>query len=103
MTGKRVSANDPKITSAIEEIEASILARYPDAHFEVFSGDDPEGVYLLATVDIEDVEEVTTLYIDRLVDLQVEERLPLFVISLQPFERVVADQESDLAIWNTSR
>ena len=30
------------------------------------------------------------LYTDRLIDLQVEEGLPLYVLSLQPFERVVA-------------
>jgi hypothetical protein len=30
------------------------------------------------------------LYIERLIELQVEDRLPINVLSLQPFERVVA-------------
>ena len=80
----------PLIEPAIAELMELILSTYPDARFEVSRGDDPAGVYLTATVDVEDVDEVMELYTDRLIDLQVEEGLPLYVLSLQPFERVVA-------------
>lgn len=89
--------DDPRIEPAIEDIKALILARYPGASFEVSRGDDPYGVYLTATVDVEDTDEVVDLYIDRLIDLQVEERLPLHVLPLQPFERIAATLEAELA------
>ena len=82
--------DDPKIEHAIEELKALIRARYPDADFEVSRGEDPEGVYLAATVDVEDVDDVMAIYTERLIELQVADRLPLYVLSLQPFERVVA-------------
>jgi hypothetical protein len=86
----RVSMDDPRTEPAIEELKALIRARYPETKFQVSRGEDPEGVYLAATVDVEDVDEVMTLYTERLIELQVEDRLPLYVLSLQPFERVVA-------------
>ena len=82
--------DDPGIEPAIEELKALIRARYPEVCFEVSRGNDPEGVYLVATVDVEDVDDVMALYTERLIELQVADRLPLYVLSLQPFERVVA-------------
>jgi hypothetical protein len=41
-------------------------------------------------VDIADTDEVTTLVGDRLVELQVEEGLPVYVTPLWPIQRVVA-------------
>jgi hypothetical protein len=97
MRHERIPVDDPRIEPAIEQIKALILARYPAACFEVSRGGDPEGIYLTATVDVEDTDEVMDLYIDHLIDLQVEERLPLYVLSLQPFERIVATVEAELA------
>lgn len=97
MNSDRTPMDDPRIEPAIEEIKALILARYPEASFEVSRGGDPEGVHLTATVDVEDSDEVVDLYIDRLIDLQVEERLPLYVLALQPFERIAAQVEAELA------
>lgn len=85
-----VPMDDPRIEPAIEELKGLIRERYPEAHFEVSRGEDPEGVYLAATVDVDDVDDVMALYTERLIELQVVDRLPLYVLSLQPFERVVA-------------
>jgi hypothetical protein len=41
-------------------------------------------------VDIVDTDEVTALVGDRLVELQVDEGLQLYVTPLRPVERVVA-------------
>ena len=93
MTAYQAAMDDPRIEPAIEELKQLILSSYPEARFEVTRGDDPAGVYLTATVDIEDIDKVMELYTDRLIELQVEEGLQLYVLSLQPFERIVAGLE----------
>jgi hypothetical protein len=52
---------------------------------------DPEGVYLITTVDIADTDEVIDVIGDRLVELQVDEDLAIYVTPLRPIERVVAE------------
>ena len=81
--------HDPRIAEAVAELQALIKSRYPDAHFDVSAGDDPEGVYLTATVDLEDPDEVTDLVIDRTLQLQVEEQLPVYVVPIRPLSRVM--------------
>ena len=81
---------DPRIEAAIAEMQALIRQHYPDATFDVSLGDDPVGVYLWATVDVEDRNDVIDVYIDRLVDLHVEEELPFHVIPVRPPERIEA-------------
>ncbi len=77
-----------ELDNAIAEMENLIKTQYPSASFTVSKGDDPEGTYLTATVDVEDTDEVMDLYIDRLLSLQVDEGLPLYVIPVRPPERV---------------
>jgi hypothetical protein len=72
---------------AIEEIQQLVRQRFPEATFEVGHGEDPEGVHLIATVDLDDLQEVIDLYLDRLVDMQIDEMLPLYVIPVRPLER----------------
>jgi hypothetical protein len=50
-----------------------------------------EGIYLVTTVDIADTDEVIAAIGDRLVALQVDEGLPLYVTPLRPLERVLAE------------
>jgi hypothetical protein len=68
-----------------------ITARFPQAAFVVEEGFDPEGVYLITTVDIADTDEVIAVIGDRLVELQVDEGLPIYVTPLRPIERVAAE------------
>ena len=81
----------PRIKEAIHELERLITARFPQAAFVVEEGFDPEGVYLITTVDIADTDEVIGVVGDRLVELQVDEGLPVYVTPLRPIERVVAE------------
>ena len=81
----------PRIKEAIHELEGLITARFPQAAFVVEEGVDPEGVYLITTVDIADTDEVINVIGDRLVELQVDEGLPVYVTPLRPIERVVAE------------
>ena len=80
----------PRMNEAVTELQESISARFPPATFVVEEGFDPEGVYLVATVDIPDTDEIIAAVGDRLLDLQVNEGLPIYVTPLRPIDRVVA-------------
>jgi hypothetical protein len=81
----------PRMEEAVQELKRMITARFPQATFVVEEGVDPEGIYLVTTVDIADTDEVIDLVGDRLVALQVEEGLPVYVTPLRPIERVAAE------------
>jgi hypothetical protein len=75
---------------AVRELKGLITARFPQASFVIEEGFDPKGTYLVATVDIADTDEVIDVVGDRLVELQVDEGLPVYVTPLRPIKRVVA-------------
>jgi hypothetical protein len=77
--------------AAIHDLRDMITARFPQATFVIEEGFDPEGMYLVPTVDIADTDEVIDTIGDRLLVFQVEEGLPLYVTPLRPIERVIAD------------
>ena len=81
----------PRIKEALHELKGLITARFPQAAFVVEEGFDPEGIYLVTTVDIADTDDVIATVGDRLVELQVDEGLPVYVTPLRPIERVVAE------------
>jgi len=81
----------PRMKEAIDELKGLITARFSQATFVVEEGFDPEGVYLVTTVDIADTDDVIAVIGDRLVELQVDEGLPVYVTPLRPIERVVAE------------
>jgi len=76
---------------AVNELKGSICERFPQASFVVEEGFDPKGIYLVTTVDIVDTDEVMDVVGDRLVELQVDESLPIYVTPLRPIQRVVAE------------
>ncbi|MGH2558689.1 MAG: hypothetical protein ACRDJH_06465 [Thermomicrobiales bacterium] len=79
--------SDPRIQAAIDELKETISQQFPGTTYTVAIGDDPEGVYLDAIVDLDDPDAVLDLIIDRLFEIQVEEDLPLYVIPLRTPER----------------
>jgi hypothetical protein len=81
----------PRMQEAVEELKGLITERFPDASFVIEEGFDPEGTYLIPTVDIADTDDVIAVVGDRLVELQVDEGLPLYVTPLRPLDRVIAD------------
>lgn len=92
MSIENLNEQDPDIQNALNELKEIIQRRYPEAAFDVSRGEDPEGLYLRATVDIEDVDEIFDKpLLDRLFDAQVEKRLPVYVLPLQPVERVLEE------------
>ncbi len=48
-------------------------------------------VHLNVTVDVEDTDEVVDIFIDRELEMQVEEELPVYVFVLRPLERVLEE------------
>jgi hypothetical protein len=81
----------PRIKEALHELKGLITARFPQAVFVVEEGFDPEGIYLVTTVDIADTDDVIAVVGDRLVELQVNEGLPVYVTPLRPIERVITE------------
>jgi hypothetical protein len=91
MNAKRVPELDARSQVAVAGLQAMLRERYPKASFRLRRGiDDPESIQLVATVDVEDTDEVLDVVIDRVMELQIEERLPVHVIPVRPRERVLA-------------
>ncbi len=91
MSTDKLKPIDPRINQALDKLKAFIAQRYPAATFEVAPGEDPDGVYLTATVDVEDTDEGVDTIIDRLLEIQVDQRLPVYVIPIRPLTRVLED------------
>ncbi len=84
MTPARLTTSDVRIQHAVDELKETIQDHYPDAQFHAGAGGDPIGVYLTAIVDIDDPDVVMDLVLDRLLQLQVKEELPVYVIPIRP-------------------
>ena len=97
MSNERARFADPRIAAAVAELQGMIQARYPGATFSVAPGEDPDGIYVTATVDVPDTDEVFDVVVERLLELQVEEGLPVHVLPVRPVERVVAELRAHVA------
>jgi len=84
----RIDSNDLRVRAAMVELQALIQRHYPAATFRKTLGEDPEGMYLMATVDVEDTDDVVDVYIERLLEFQVDEGLSVYVIPVRPLKRV---------------
>lgn len=88
-----------RMDAAIAEMKASILARYPAATFDIDLGEDPDGTWLTVTVDVDDTDEVFDVVVERLLEMQVEEGIPLYVIPVRPIERIIAELRNPVPAW----
>jgi hypothetical protein len=87
-------SHDLRMASALDELRELIRRQYPGAAFEVTAApDNPSIVHLIATVDLDDTEDLVDLVIDRMIELQVDERLPLFVIPQRTPERIAVRRQ----------
>lgn len=96
----QVQIDDDRIQQGIAELQGMIRKHFGEAAFAVFRGDDPEGMYMRVTVDVEDTDEVVDVFLDRLLQLQVEEELPLYVVPVRPAKRSL---EQSPRLSNTRR
>ncbi len=83
-----VAQKDERIQHALVELQDIIGTAFPGAVFEIYPDSDPDGMYLEAMVDVEDLNDMLDVFIDRLVDMQIEERLPVYVVPVRTPERV---------------
>jgi hypothetical protein len=95
MSHEQLRVDDPRITQALNELADLVRRHHPEATFQVAPAqDDPSIVHLLARVDVEDTEEVAELVMDRMIQMQVDEGLPIYVIPLRTPERIAALREA---------
>lgn len=97
MSAERIPKLNSRFRAALDELQTLIQHRYPQATFSVSrSQDDPAIVHLNTEVDVDDTDEVVDLVIDRMLELQVEEGLPVYVIPTRPLERILAERQAKL-------
>lgn len=94
MNHEHLTPADRRSIEAIATLEGVIRDRYPDATFDAFQGEDPDGVYLRATVDLDDPDEVMDAVVDTLYELQVEQGLPIYVIPVAPLARAAQQRHT---------
>ena len=88
-------ALDQRTRQAVTELDGTIRQHYPSAAFDLSpSPDDPRSLHLIATVDLDDPDEVGDLVLDRVLELNVTEGIPLHVIPVRTPERIAADKQS---------
>jgi hypothetical protein len=84
MTREYEESLDPRRRQAVSELTGLIRERYPTAAFTVEPGeDDPEVTHLTTTVDLDDPDEVTDLVIERMLELTIDEGIPVYVIPIR--------------------
>jgi hypothetical protein len=79
---------DSKMQAAVDELQGLIRQRHPEAQFRL--GRDPEGseaIHLTAVLDLDDTDLVVDEFIDRMMQLQIDDELPIFVIPVRTPER----------------
>ncbi|MFG3228244.1 hypothetical protein ACGF07_26155 [Kitasatospora sp. NPDC048194] len=91
-----------KMRNAIKELQDTILVRYPDALFEVDEGEEADNVNLYVTVDLVDTDPVLDLVIDRVMDLQLHQQVPIHVRPRRTPEREAQVYEEELKARGSS-
>ncbi len=90
--------DEPRMQDAIAELKALVLSRYPDATFEVFPSSNVNGVYLRINVAIDEPGDVSDLILARVVDMQLDDELPLYPIPVRPRRWAVAESAGQDAV-----
>jgi hypothetical protein len=83
--------DQPAIQQAVAQLETLIRTKYPAAAFSVAEGEDPHGVYVQATVDVDDLTAILDVVADPLYHYQVEQELPIFVVPRRPLQRALKE------------
>ena len=90
MTVELFEITNPRLKAAVDELQGLILSHFPSTTFTVGEYECPDSVYMRAIVDVDDTDEVTEVFIDRLVDLQVDDGLSIYVVPVRTPERIAA-------------
>ncbi len=91
MNDEYLAGLDARRQAAIQELSGLVRQRYPSADIRVEPAEeDPRVTHITAVVDTEDPDEVTDLVLDRMLELQWDEHIPVYVIPIRTPERVAA-------------
>lgn len=91
MNKKYLHQLDPRRQQAVSELTGMVTQRYPTATFAIGPGeDDPNVTHITTTVDLDDPDEVVDVVIERMLELHLDEGIPVYVIPIRTPERVVA-------------
>ncbi|MBA3450024.1 MAG: hypothetical protein H0T18_02290 [Chloroflexia bacterium] len=88
-----------RMDAAIAEIKELILTHFTGATFDVGLSDDPDGTSMTVTVDVEDTDDVVDVIVERSLEMQVDEGIPLYVVPVRPIERIMADLRAPDPVW----
>ena len=88
MKAEHINPLTPHIQMAVAELQALIQASYPAATFQVTQGEDPVGTYVIAMVDVDDTDIVVDIFIERLLELQIEDSLSVYMVPVRLLERI---------------
>ena len=81
-----------QMARALDDLRCLVREHFPEATFTVARAqDDADVVHLYVTVDVEDPDNVVDKVLDRMMALQIDEGLPIYVIPLRPPERVAEE------------
>lgn len=83
--------SDFRVATALQELGQMILSRYPTATLSIRHGDDPVGTYLQAEVDVDTLTDVVDIVLDRRVEMEVGEGLPIELVPMLPIHREIAN------------
>jgi len=86
---------DSKMQAAVDELQQLILARFPSTIFTVGEAEEPDGVYMRAIVDVDDTDEITAVILDRLADFQIDDNLPIHLVTVPTPERIATARERE--------
>ena len=86
-----------RVKEAAEELKGLIRTKYPDAEFRLERAvDQQRSWHLWAMVDVDDLEKVSALIVDREGDMLSEEYIPIHVIPTEPRERTVRQRPAQV-------
>ena len=95
MNGEEEPVLDAKLSRAIEELKGLVCEHFPGTTFAVGSApDEPESILLWATVDVDDPDEVSDLVLERMLEMQLDEHIPTYLVPIQTPERILASMEA---------
>jgi hypothetical protein len=76
-------ASYAKVKEAAEELKDLIRSKYPDAEFKLVRAvDQQRSWHLLTMVDVDDLDDVGDLVVEREGDMLAEEHIPIHVIPM---------------------
>lgn len=103
MKTERAVRLSPGMTRAIEELKRLVQTDYPEATFRVTrSPDDDRTIHLMTEMDLEDTADVLDSVLDRVLELQIDEGLPVHVIPVRPREHILTNLKGEKN-YNTKR